>query len=146
MRKNPLTQNNEGGVIIAPGAIIDKRVDMRIFKTKLFSKWARKEKLGDKQLIQAIQEMERGLVDGDLGGHVYKKRIALGGQGKRGSLRTILAFKVKRFLFLALLFHNYFMGHFSHGSILPSSLAGWLMLSCCCLPSQSYRDLLKTLK
>lgn len=29
-----------------------------------------------------------------LGGHVYKKRAAIEGQGKSGGLRTILAFKV----------------------------------------------------
>ena len=32
-----------------------------------------------------------GLVDADLGGGVYKKRIALPGRGKSGSVRTLLA-------------------------------------------------------
>lgn len=67
---------------------------MRIFKSKWFSKWAEKESLTDKALIEAITEMENGLNDGDLGGHVYKKRAAIQGQGKRGGLRTIVAFKV----------------------------------------------------
>ena len=67
---------------------------MRLFKTRLFAKWARKEKLSDSLLSQAVQEMERGLIDADLGGHVYKKRIALKGQGKRGGARTILAYQV----------------------------------------------------
>jgi hypothetical protein len=49
---------------------------MRIFKTRLFAKWARKEKLTDRLLQQAIHEMEQGLLDADLGGCVYKKRIA----------------------------------------------------------------------
>lgn len=31
--------------------------------------------------------MEGGLNDGDLGGHVYKKRAAIQGQGKRGGRR-----------------------------------------------------------
>jgi len=39
--------------------------------------------------------MEGGLNDGYLGGHVYKKRVAIQGQGKRGSLRTIVAFKIE---------------------------------------------------
>lgn len=42
-----------------------------------------------------ITEMGIGLNDGDLGGHVYKKRAAIQGQGKRGALRTIIAFKVE---------------------------------------------------
>jgi hypothetical protein len=42
-------------------------------------------------LFKAINEMERGLVDADLGGNIYKKRIALPGRGKRGSTRTLIA-------------------------------------------------------
>lgn len=38
--------------------------------------------------------MEIGLVDADLGGHVYKKQIALNGHGKRGGARSILAYRV----------------------------------------------------
>ncbi len=67
---------------------------MRIFKSKWFNKWAEKEGLTDKALAEAITEMEDGLNDGELGGHVYKKRAAIQGQGKRGGLRTIIAFKV----------------------------------------------------
>jgi len=52
---------------------------MRIFKTRQFSNWAGKEGLDSDSLIEAIAEMERGLNDADLGGHVYKKRIALHG-------------------------------------------------------------------
>ena len=44
-------------------------------------------------LLQSICEMERGLVGVDLGGYVYKKRIAINGQGKRGGARSIVAFK-----------------------------------------------------
>jgi hypothetical protein len=68
---------------------------MRIFKSKWFNNWAEKEGLMDKFLKKAITEMENGLNDGDLGGHVYKKRAAIQGQGKRGGLRTIVALKVE---------------------------------------------------
>ena len=37
--------------------------------------------------------MNRGLVDAELGGNVVKKRVAREGQGKRGSYRTLLAFR-----------------------------------------------------
>jgi len=61
---------------------------MRIFKLKLFHKWADKEGLIDESLIKAIKEMEQGLIDADLGGHVYKKRVGIKGRGKRGGVRT----------------------------------------------------------
>lgn len=67
---------------------------MRIFKNKVFSKWAAKERVSDKALKAAIQEIGNGLVDANLGGNVYKKRVAIGGKGKSGGVRTILAFKV----------------------------------------------------
>jgi hypothetical protein len=66
---------------------------MRIFKTKWVHRWASKEGLNDASLRAAVEEMRRGLVDADLGGHVFKKRVALPGRGKSGSVRTLLAFK-----------------------------------------------------
>ena len=67
---------------------------MRIFKSKWFNKWAEKERLSDEALKKAVKEMGKGLIDAELGGHVYKKRAAIEGQGKSGGLRTILAFKI----------------------------------------------------
>lgn len=67
---------------------------MNIFKSKWFHKWAEKEGLSDHALSSAISDMENGLHDGDLGGNVFKKRAAIQGQGKRGGLRTIVAFKM----------------------------------------------------
>ena len=46
--------------------------------------------LSDAVLCAAIEEMVSGLIDADLGGHVYKKRVAVAGRGKRGGARTIL--------------------------------------------------------
>ena len=68
---------------------------MRIFKTQWFHKWAKKEKLPDNALIFAVSEIEQGLFDADLGGHVFKKRVAMPGRGKRGSMRTILTYQIK---------------------------------------------------
>ena len=67
---------------------------MRVFKNKAFNNWAAEEGLGDESLLAAVDEMERGLIDADLGGHVVKKRVALAGRGKSGSVRTLLAYKV----------------------------------------------------
>ena len=45
----------------------------------------------DQSLIEAVKEMEKGLIEADLGGYVLKKRIGLPGRGKRGSVRVIVA-------------------------------------------------------
>jgi len=66
---------------------------MRIIKNKVFHKWAVKEELSDAAILAAVNEMERGLIDAELGGHVVKKRIAVDGRGKSAGVRTILAYK-----------------------------------------------------
>lgn len=65
---------------------------MDVFKTRLFAKWAKKMRITDKQLIKAIDEIEQGLVEAELGKYLYKKRIALN-SGKRDGARTIIAYK-----------------------------------------------------
>ena len=62
-----------------------------ILKTRTFHRWMRKTQLSNEALLMAIEEMNQGLVDADLGGNLYKKRVALPGRGKRGSTRTIIA-------------------------------------------------------
>ena len=66
---------------------------MQAFKTKWFAKWAAGQKLADEALTAAVADMEQGLVDAELGGQVVKKRVALPGKGKRGSTRTLVAFR-----------------------------------------------------
>ncbi len=66
---------------------------MRVFKIKAFAKWASDEGLSDDALASAVVEMEKGLIDAKLGGQVVKKRVALPGRGKRGSTRTLVAFR-----------------------------------------------------
>jgi hypothetical protein len=66
---------------------------MQAFKIKAFSKWASGEGLSDDALASAVVEMDKGLIDAKLGGQVVKKRVALPGRGKRGSTRTLVAFR-----------------------------------------------------
>ena len=47
--------------------------------------------LSDPDLCRAVEEMSRGLIDADLGGNLFKKRVALAGRGKRGGARVIVA-------------------------------------------------------
>ena len=66
---------------------------MSAFKTKWFHRWANKENLTDQVLRQALDGLLGGLVDAELGGYLYKKRVALPGRGKRGGARTLIAFR-----------------------------------------------------
>lgn len=70
----------------------------RVFKTRTFSRWARKV-VSDSALCQAAREIEQGLFEADLGGGLCKKRVALLGQGKSGSSRTLVAKKHKDAIF-----------------------------------------------
>lgn len=66
---------------------------MRVFKTEDFHCFAEHEGLTDQQIIQIVGEIEKGLRNGSLGGNLFKKRIAVGGRGKRSGLRSIVAYK-----------------------------------------------------
>jgi len=66
-------------------------VPTRIFTTNEFDRFARKERVADAALIDAIERVERGLIDADLGGGLLKLRIPRPGQGRRDGYRTIVA-------------------------------------------------------
>ncbi len=56
-------------------------------------KFARKEKIGDQALCDAVARAEKGLVDADLGGGLLKQRVARPGAGKSGGYRTLIFFR-----------------------------------------------------
>ncbi len=66
---------------------------MQIFKNTWFQRFARREKITDEVLKDAIARAEKGTIDADLGGNVIKQRIARVGQGKSGGYRTFIVFK-----------------------------------------------------
>lgn len=68
---------------------------MRVFKTKWFIRFARREGIADTELCDAVARAERGLIDADLGGGVIKQRLARPGQGKSGGFRSIVLFQVR---------------------------------------------------
>jgi hypothetical protein len=52
-------------------------------------------------LYEAVREMEKGLVDANLGSLLYKKRVARPGSGKRGGYRALLSARIgSRYVFL----------------------------------------------
>lgn len=66
---------------------------MRIFKNGWFQRFARKEKIADAMLVEAVNQAEAGLIDADLGGGLIKQRIARTGGGKSGGYRSIIVFR-----------------------------------------------------
>jgi hypothetical protein len=71
----------------------------RIFLTKAFLRFAKKAKLPCETLRQAALAVMNGEHDADLGGGVFKQRVARPREGKSGGLRTIVLFRSGRHLF-----------------------------------------------
>ena len=66
---------------------------MRVFENKLFNRWARGEDLTEVALCDAAKDIINGRVEADLGGYLFKKRIAGKGGGKSGGYRTIVGYR-----------------------------------------------------
>ena len=66
---------------------------MRIFKNAWFERFARKQKIQDAVLREAVRRAEQGLIDADLGGGVIKQRVARAGQGRSGGYRTLILYR-----------------------------------------------------
>jgi hypothetical protein len=66
---------------------------MRVFKNKWFSRWARSEGISDSDLCTAANEVIAGNVEADLGGYLFKKRVARVGGGKSSGYRTIVGYR-----------------------------------------------------
>ena len=71
---------------------------MRIFKNAWFARFAGKEGITDGELREMVNRLEAGQaanqrLDANLGGGVYKVRVARPGKGKSGGYRVIVFFK-----------------------------------------------------
>ncbi|MBM3514766.1 MAG: type II toxin-antitoxin system RelE/ParE family toxin [Alphaproteobacteria bacterium] len=66
---------------------------MRVFKTKAFARFARRQSVSDAMLCDAVARTEAGQGDADLGRGVIKMRIGRRGSGKSGGFRTIIIYR-----------------------------------------------------
>ena len=66
---------------------------MNKLKTKWVNKWAKKNKIVDDNLIVAIENLENNLSSSNLGGGLFKVRVASQGGGKSGGFRTLIVYK-----------------------------------------------------
>jgi hypothetical protein len=69
---------------------------MRAYKTRRFGRWSRDENIAESVLCDAAREVVAHKVDADLGGYLFKKRVARPGSGKSGGYRTIVGYRKGR--------------------------------------------------
>ena len=74
---------------------------MTVYATKEFARFARKIGLADATLLRAARNVAAGRYDADLGGGVFKQRVARDGSGKSGGFRTIILFRAGGHSFFA---------------------------------------------
>ena len=77
---------------------VDQKKNPRVFKTAWFAKHASKVGISNSELCQAIQEMNKGLWDANLGGNVFKKRL------NENRHRSIVLSKTDTYWFFTFLF------------------------------------------
>jgi hypothetical protein len=93
---------------------------VRIFKTKWLARYARRERIADASLREAIDRADRGLVDADLGDGIIKQRVARSGQGRSGGYRMLVAYRAAtRAVFLYAFAKN------ERDNIGPADLLAW---------------------
>lgn len=68
---------------------------MRVFKDKWFARFARQNRISERDLCEAISRAERGLIDADLGSGVIKQRIPRPNEGRSGGYRAIVLFRTQ---------------------------------------------------
>ncbi len=69
---------------------------MRVFATKVFARFKRKERLDDKRLCEAVTRAERDSIDAELGANLIKQRVARQGGGRSGGYRTVIAYRASQ--------------------------------------------------
>ena len=66
-----------------------------MFKSKEFARFARRARIANDVLCDAIARAERGLIDARLGGGLIKQRVAQPGSGRSSGYRTLIAYHAR---------------------------------------------------
>ena len=90
---------------------------MRIFKNTWFNRFADKEGITDDELKEVVDRLKKGQFDADLGGYVYKSRIARPGKGKSGGYRVIVFFRKEEKTFFTYGFSKSDKSNIDHGEL-----------------------------
>ncbi len=68
---------------------------MRVFKTRWLGRFAKRQRITDASLLEAIERAERGIIDADLGGGLIKQRVGRPGQGRSVGFRMVIAYRTE---------------------------------------------------
>lgn len=90
---------------------------MRVFVTKVFARFSRKEMISDDMLCRAVRDAE-SKPNVDLGGGVIKQRVARSHQGKSGGYRTIILYRKGKLAFFVYGFAKSDLGNISRFQLL----------------------------
>jgi hypothetical protein len=72
---------------------------MAIYKLRKVRAFARRHGISDRMLAAAAGDVRDGRFDADLGGGLYKQRLARDGGGKSGGFRTLITHRTSKHLF-----------------------------------------------
>ncbi len=72
---------------------------MKIYKTRVFARWAKKSAISRYSLLVTAKETEQGKIEAYYGCNLYKKRIANKARGKSASTRVLLCYEKNNRLF-----------------------------------------------
>ena len=72
---------------------VTREFGLKVFLNTWFGRFVRKEKISADVLWEAVERVENGLIDADLGCGVIKQRIARAGGGKSKGYRSIIIFR-----------------------------------------------------
>lgn len=114
--------------------------DLRVFKNKWFTKFARKERISPEKLVSAIIEIESGKIDADYGSGVIKQRIARTKDGKSGGYRSVIIYRRNKMAFFVYGFPKNAMDNISKAEVRDFKKLAKLMLS---LTDEQLKVLLK---
>src|SRR5215470_18971463 len=87
------TRRKRFNLFLETSLILRYYLIVRVFKNTRFTRYADKAGISDNELREAVNRLEAGQADANLGGNVYKVRVARSGEGKSGGYRVIVLFR-----------------------------------------------------
>lgn len=103
---------------------------MRFFKKPWFQRFAEKEGITDAALKSLVKGMEEGRINADLGGFVYKQRLAREGGGKSGGYRALLFYRRGDRVFFAFGFAKSDQANISRRDLVILKAEAQLLMEC----------------
>jgi hypothetical protein len=104
--------------LLANNLVFDYCSFVRIFKNRWFARFASKEGIQDSELREMVNTvLEVGLAEVNLGGGVYKVRVARPGEGKAGGYRVIVFYKSESHTFFVYGFAKSNRGNIGQGEL-----------------------------